>query len=194
MATADLIPFAFYQRLSPRERTLVLLVAGAVFVLANLLAVTSLAGAFAELRRACAEQALDLRAQRIFASEQPKLAQRTRWLQSTQPVLTSRDRAGANLLDQVQQFARASTVIVTNPQIKPPAVTFGETRPAGTDYQAVTVEIETQSDFDGVKKFMQLLQQPQNFLVFDLVTLRSDTDPNVIRGHFQISKWYAPAH
>ena len=192
MASADLIPFGFYQRLSPRERTLVLIIAGGVFVFANLLAVGGLFGEFGSLRRACAEQALDLKAQRIFASEQPKLAQRMNWLRSKQPVLTSRDRAGATLLDQVQQFARLGAVLVSNQQIKP-LPPLSEGRSASPDYQAVTVEVETQSDWAGIKKFIEAVQQPGNFLVFDLATLRSDTDPSVIRGHFQISKWYAPA-
>jgi hypothetical protein len=193
MASADLIPFAFYQRLSARERTLLLIVAGAVFVLANLIGVSALAGAFGELRRDCAEQSANLQVQRIFASRQPDLVQRTNWLQARQPVLVSRDRAGAGLLNQIQQFARASGVIVTNPQIKP-LPPPSESRGTGSaDYQAVTVEVETQSGWAGAKKFIEAMQQPENFLVFDLATLRSDPDPAIIRGHFQISKWYAPA-
>jgi hypothetical protein len=194
MASAELIPFAFYQKLSPRERTLVLAVAGTVFVLANLFAVSTLAGTFDELRHACAEQSSDLEAQRVFASEQPKLAKRMAWLRTTQPVLTSRDVAGASLLRQIEQFARGSAVIVTNPQIKPLPPASAESRSTSADYQAVTVEIETQSNWAGLVKFVGGLQQPSNFLVFDLATVRSDTDPAVIRGHFQISKWYAPAH
>jgi hypothetical protein len=194
MAAADLIPFAFYQRLSPRERNLLLAVLGTVFILANLLALSSLAGAFGELRRECADQSSNLQVQRLFASDQPKVTQRMNWLRTKQPVLVSRDRAGTALLEQVQQFARASGVIVTSPLIKPVSAGSGETPAASTDYQAVTVEVETQSDWAGIKKFIQTLQQPENFLVFDLATLRSDTDPAIIRGRFQISKWYAPAH
>ena len=119
MASNELILFAFYQRLSPRERTLVLLVAGTVFVLANLVGLSTLAGEFGELRRAGAEQSSNLEVQRIFASQQPDLVQRMQWLHTKQPVLVSRDRAGASLLNQVQQFARGSAVILTNPQIKP---------------------------------------------------------------------------
>jgi hypothetical protein len=202
MALARVIPFSVYQRishyyrgLSARERTLLLLVTGTVFILANLALLSSLAGAFGELRHECAEQAVNLETQQLFASEQPKMAQRMSWLHSKQPVLASRDRAGAGLLEQIQQFARGSAVIVTNPRIKPPAIgAAAENRSASTDYQAITVEVDTQSDWAGVEKFIENLQQPENFLVFNLATLRSETDPAVITGHFQISKWYAPAH
>jgi hypothetical protein len=192
MAAAELIPFAFYQRMSPRERTLLLAVVGTVFLLGNMFAVSTLAGKFNELRRECADQAANLEVQRLFASNKPKLTQRMDWLHAKQPVLVSRDRAGTGLLDQIQQFARANGVIITNPQIKPLAVPTAESRSASADYQAVTVELETQSDWAGMVRFVGSLQQPANFLVFNLATLRSDTDPAVIRGHFQISKWYAP--
>ncbi len=194
MASAELIPFPFYQRLSPRERTLLLAVAATVFVLANLIALSALAGTFGELRRECAAEASNLQVQQLFASDQPIVAQRMQWLRAKQPVLASRDRAGTALLEQVQQMARGSGVIVTSPLIKPVPPASADTGAASADYQAVTVELETQSDWAGIKKFIQALQQPENFLVFDLATLRSDTDPAVIRGRFQISKWYAPAH
>jgi hypothetical protein len=193
MASAALIPFAFYQRLSPRERLLSLVVAGTVFVLVNLFAVSTLGSAFGTLRHDGAEAASDLQVQRLLASDQPKVAQRMDWLRKKQPVLVSRDRAGAALNDQVQQIARVGAVIVTNPRIRPPAPASEDDRTATPSYQAVSVEIETQSDWAGIKKFIQAVQQPENFLVFDLATLRSDTDPAVIRGRFQISKWYAAA-
>jgi hypothetical protein len=193
MASGALIPFAFYQRLSARERVLSLAVAGTIFVLANLFAVSTLGGAFASLRHDCAEEAGDLQVQRLLASDQPKVAQRMEWLRQKQPVLVSRDRAGTALFDQIQQFARLGGVIVTNPRIRPPAPASEDDRTAAPSYQAVSVEIETQSDWAGIKKFIQAVQQPENFLVFDLATLRSDTDPAIIRGRFQISKWYAVA-
>ena len=192
MASDALIPFPFYQRLSARERVLLLVVAGTLFALANLVAVSALTRTFSSLRRACEEQSDTLKVQRLFARDQPMWNQRMAWLRTNQPVLASRDRAGASLFDQVQQLARASGVIITNQQIKPVLNAAAESRSSSADYQAVSVEMDTQSDWGGLSKFLYSVQQPKSFLVIDLTTIRSDTDPATIKGHFQISKWYAP--
>lgn len=184
-------PSRLLQRLSPRERVLALIVGGGVFLLANLLAVTTLLGSFQELRRACADQSLDLEALRVLAREAPKWDQRMQWLRAKQPVLASRDRAGAELLVQIQQFARASGVLLKSQQ--PVPFNAADNSTESGSYQPVTVKIDTQSDWPSVKEFIRRLQQPESFLVFDSATLQSDVDPHTLKGHFQISKWYAPA-
>ena len=187
--------FEFYQRLSPRERTLTLLVAGTAFLLGNVLVLSLLIGGFREGRRAYSEKSQDLRLQEIFAREQPMWAQRISWLKTRQPPLSNRDRAGTELLVQVQGAARASGVIITNPQIKPPPINpAGGKEPGSHDYQAVSVEIDTESDWDGMIGFLQALQRPEGFIVFDLATLRSDPgNATRMKGQFRISKWYAPS-
>ncbi len=194
MASVALIPLAFYQRISPRERVLVLAVAGTAFLLANLWAVSTLTGAFRELRRTVADQSTNLQVQRLFASDQPKWAQRMQWLRQKQPVLASRDRAGASLLDQIQQLARGSVVLISTQKIKTLSEMTAEHTSDNPDYQEVAIEITTQSDWSAITKFIQSVQRPENFLVFNAATVSSDTDPATIKGHFEIAKWYAPAN
>ena len=187
--------FEFYQRLSPRERVLTLLVGGTVFVLVNLFVLSSLLGAFRGVNRQYAEKSQELELQNIFAREQPMWAQRMTWLKGKQPPLANRDRAGTELLDQVQGAARRAGVIITNPQIKPAPINVSGTKdPNSHDYQSVSVEITTDGDWPDLTHFIQTLQRPEAFLVFDTATLRSDP-ANAIRmkGQFRISKWYAPA-
>ncbi len=181
-------------RLSPRERVLALAVAGVVFALANLMGLSALYGAFTSLRREGADAALELKAEELFARDQPKWDKRNAWLRTTQPVLISRDRAGAALLEQVQAAARGAQVVTSNERILPlPPLNSGDGRSAGTDYQEVQVEVETKSDWTQLVNFLQAIQRPDQFLVVDLASWRSDSaDPTRLKGQFMIAKWYAP--
>ncbi len=187
--------FGWFQRLSARERTLALLVAGTVFVIVNLFVLSFLIGSFGENRRLYTQQSQELKLQSLFAQEQPMWKQRMDWLKIRQPALANRSRAGTELLDQVQGAGRVNQVIITNPQIKPLAINPGGGKdPASRDYQAVSVEFETESDWGALIGFAQALQKPEAFLVFDLATLRSDPGNAArIKGTFRVSKWYAPA-
>ena len=188
--------FEFYQRLSMRERVLSLIVGGALFFIANLILLSMLLGGFRESRREYVEKARDVRLQEIFAREQPMWAQRMSWLKTKQPPLANRDRAGTELLDVVQGAARASSVLITNPRIVPQAMNVGGLKDAAAhDYQPVSVEVDTESDWSAVVHFIENIQQrPEAFLVFDLATLRTDPGNAArMKGQFRISKWYAGA-
>jgi hypothetical protein len=192
MAFTRVIPMQFYERLSPRERVLALAVAGVVFALANVMGVSALLGAFTHLRQEGADAALELKAEDLFARDQPKWDKRTAWLRTVQPTLISRDRAGAALLEQVQAAARGAQVATSNERILPlPPQNTADGHSAGTDYQAVQVEVETKSDWTQLVNFLQAVQRPDQFLVVDLASWRSDpSDPTRLKGQFMIAKWY----
>ena len=188
--------FEFYQRLNPRERVLALTVAGAVFVVLNLIALSTLLRSFRETRAAYAERSQEYRFQEILAREAPMWTQRMAWLKGRQPALLDRAHAGNELLDQeVKGAARTSQLVLTNPQILPALLyQSGAKDPHNHDYQQVSVVVETEGDWAGTVHFIQSLQRPEAFVVFDLATLRSDPgNASRMRGKFQISKWYAPA-
>ena len=190
------ISFAFYQRMNPRERVLSLLVAGTVFVLANLFAISYLLGAFHDLGAQYADGAQALKRETFWAQSQPMWEQRGRWLREKQPVLTNRDRAPTQLLEQVQGTARANQVLVRNQQLRALAGTSGPAAEAGgpPEYQAVSVHVETESDWKQLVGFLALLQQPENFIVFDQASVHTDPgDAKLMRCTFEVSKWNAPA-
>ena len=190
------LSFAFYQRLNPRERLLSLLVAGTVFVLVNLFALRFLAAAFGDLGQQYAEGARALREETVWAREQPLWEQRTRWLQAKQPVLTNRDRAPTQLLEQVQGAARASQVLIRSQQMHGLAG-VGTNRAGASEYQAVSIHVDTESDWKqlvGNPGFLPLLQTPDNFIVFDRASMHTDpADPKRMKCSFDVSKWDAPA-
>ena len=185
--------FEFYQRMSARERLLSLLVAGALLFIVNLVAISTLLRSSRDLRAQLADKSQELHVEGLYAQEQPLWKQRTDWLKAKQPALANRDRAGTDLLSEIQAAARVNRVILSTFQITPlPPAIAGE-RAVKPDYQAVSVSVETQSDWASLVQFLASLQRPEGFLVFDKATLRSDaSDPQRMKGSFSISKWYAP--
>ncbi len=188
--------FAWFQRLNGRERVLTLLVAGTVFVLLNLLAIRFLLDSYGSLTTEYAQERRDALRLQILADQKAMWSQRNDWLKSTQPVLTNRDRAGTALYEQVQNLARGKQVIVSALQIKPAAITPAgpAARDDGDAPQVVSVETDTQGDWKDTVHFLTEIQKPENFLVFELASLRSNpADAKQMKCHFLISKWYAPA-
>ena len=183
---------AWFHRLSRRERMLTLLVGGAVFVILNLAALRFLLGAYSDLSSRYAEDRRNLLLLRALAGEQDTWTQRNEWLKATQPILTNRDRAGTALYEQLQGIARARQVIVSTLQIKPLGTAAA---PASEGVpQIVSVEGDTQGNWQETVRFLAEIQKPENFLVFDQASLHtSPTDARVLRCHFLVSKWYAPA-
>ena len=188
--------FAWFHRLTRRERTLTLAVAGTAFVILNLLAISLLLDAYSHLTRQYAEDQGNLLRLKALAAQQPTWSQRNEWLNATQPILLNRDRAGTALYEQIQNLARAKQVMLTSLQIKPAATVPGGTtaRTGGDAPQVVSVDAETQGDWRETVHFLTEVQKPENFLVFELASLhRNPSDPKQMKCKFIISKWYAPA-
>lgn len=184
--------FAFYRRLSRRERVLVLVVAGAVFVVLNLVILRGLSGSFRNLRAQRKQKSFEAQTLRVYVAEKPRWTQRVQWLRDKQPPLANRDVAGVKLEDQIKAVADQNKVILTNHQILPAPV--GAAAPGAADYQALTVQTEARGDWPGMLQFLAAVQRPENFLAFESASLRTDpADSKVMRGQFRVAKWYAPA-
>ncbi len=184
--------FEFYQRMSPRERTLSLIVGGTLLLALNLIVIATLLRSSRDLRTQIAAKTQELHVQSLYAQEQPMWKQRTDWLRGKQPSLANRDRAGTDLLGEVQVAGRINRVVLTSFQITPLAPVVAGERAAKPEYQSVSVSVETQSDWASLVQFLATLQRPEGFLVFERATLRSDAnDPQRMKGVFNISKWYA---
>ncbi len=185
--------FEFYQRMSARERLLSLIVGGSLLLVANLVAISVVLRSSRELRTQIADKSQELRVQQMYAQEQPVWKQRTDWLKTKQPIMVNPDRAGSDLLNEVQAEAKTNRLMLTSFQItpRPPAI-VGDRAPK-PEYQTASISVETQSDWAAMVQFLAALQRPEGFLVFDRATLRSDpNDPQRIKGSFGVSKWYAP--
>ena len=188
--------FAFYLRLNPRERVLLLVMGGAVLFIVNLILLSFLLRHTRDLNLQYAEKSQELDREQLFAAQKADLwSPRSAWLQKSQPMLVNRAFASTELLETVKNLAQANMVVVTNQSFpNPPSNTPGNPSGGNADYQPITVKVDTQSDWKSVVRFIAKVQDPAAFLVFEEATLRADpSDPNIMRGVFVVSKWYAPA-
>jgi hypothetical protein len=176
---------AWYQRMTARERRLVLLVAGALFLLINLVVWSKLFDVLANARSEVALRKSTREEQRNLIKEKDLWAKRDQWLKQHQPTLKSAVEA-STLLDQVKEIAGKHNVLIENP-----AIGSGDSTP---DHQSVCASFDTKSPWPPLVRFLYDVQQPEAFVVFESVQLHIDNaDPTMMRGKFKIARWFAPS-
>lgn len=175
---------AWYQRMNQRERKLAWIVAGAVFLLLNLLIWSNLLGALSNARAEVALRKATRDEQTVYMRERNLWAQRDKWLKEHQPTLESAGEASI-LLDQVKEKAGKHNVLIENP-----AIGTGDSTP---EHQSVFASIETKSPWSPLVHFLFDVQQPESFVVFESVQLQIDnSDATMMRGKFKIARWFRP--
>jgi hypothetical protein len=176
---------AWYQRMNPRERLLGWIVAGAVFVLLNLLILSWLFGALGRARAELAARKATRAEQALYIKERDLWTKRDQWIQQHQPILKNPAEASV-LLDELKQIAGKYNVLIQNP-----AIGSGETTP---NHQTVFASIETKSPWPPLVHFLYDVQHPDAFIVFENVNLAIDSsDPTTMSGKFKVARWFAPA-
>ena len=173
------------ERISPRERILLAVVGSVIFVLVNMALLSSFMQRNAALKADIGSKTAQLESLKAMVKDRDQWTARDSWLKQKQPKLTNIDQAGVTLLEQVKQVAKTNDVLLESPEIG-----TVEKQPAG---QAIFVSVQTKSSWDSLVKFLQAIQGPDQFIVFDSANLQIDnTDPTQMRGKFRIAKWYAP--
>jgi hypothetical protein len=176
---------AWYQKITPRERRLVLMVAGTLFLLINLLLWNKLFDILGNARADLAAQKIAREEQRQFIKEKDLWARRDQWLKQHQPTLKSAVEA-STLLDQVKEIAGKHNVLIENP-----AIGSGDST---ADHQSVFASFETKSPWPPLVRLLYDVQQPESFVVFESVQLHIDNaDPTMMRGKFKIARWFVPS-
>ena len=176
---------AWYQRMNQRERVLVLIVGGIVFVVVNLFLWSALLGGISQARSDFKERKAARAAQIIYAKERDLWTKREAWMKQHQPVLKSAGEA-STLLDEVKQIAAKHKILIENP-----AIGTSDSTPT---HQAVFASIETKSPWPPLVNFLYEVQQPEKFIVFENVNLAIDSsDATMMRGKFKIARWFTPS-
>ena len=176
---------AWYQRMNQRERRLALIVAGALFLLINLLIWSKLFGMLGNARGELALRKATRSEQSLYINERGLWARRDQWLKQHQPTLKSAVEA-STLLDQVKEIAGKHNIL-----IEKPAIGAGDSTP---DHQSVFASFETKSPWPPLVHFLFDVQQPESFVAFESVQLQIDSaDPTMMRGKFKIARWFVPA-
>jgi hypothetical protein len=176
---------AWYLAMNPRERRLAWIVAGALFLVINLVIWSKLFSTLSNARAELALQKATREEQSIYIKEKDLWGTRDKWLKQFQPTLKSAVEA-STLLDQVKEIAGKHNVL-----LEKPAIGAGDSTP---DHQSVFASFETKSPWPPLVHFLYDVQKPESFVVFESVQLQIDNaDPTMMRGRFKIARWFAPA-
>lgn len=172
-------------RLTARERLLVTLVLGVLFILGNLMLCRSLLDRHAQLQAGLRSGRAELGAMQKLLAERDQWAARAAWLGAHQPKLSNPEQAGVMLLDEIKEAARANDVLLESPELG------GVESQAA--YRSVSVQVATKSSWANLVKFLHTVQQPQRFIVFESASIQADpANAERMACRFKIAKWYAP--
>jgi hypothetical protein len=173
------------KEMTPREKMLGALVAGVVFVLLNIVLLSSFLKKQAQSRIDLAGKIEEWKTTQVLLSERELWLKRDDWLQKKQQKLANEGSAGVELLDFTKDIAKKNEVILENPAIG--------TLDKSPFHRAVPVNIETKSPGPALIHFLQTMQQPEQFIVFETANIAIDpSDASMMRGKFRIARWYAP--
>ena len=175
----------WYQRLNPRERRLVAIVGGIVFVLLNWYIWGKLFSALDHARGDLVQRQNTRKVQEVFIRERALWEKRAKWLTEHQPTLKGPGEA-STLHEQIKQVGGKHNVLIENP-----AIGAGDATP---ERQAVSVSFDVKSPWPPLVRFLYDIQQPESFVVFESITLNIDAaDPTMMRGKMKLARWFAPA-
>ena len=91
----------------------------------------------------------------------------------------------AIFLDELRSLAHEQDVTIDNQAIGAVSKT--------QSYRSVPVTFDTRSMWPALIAFLQKVQSPDQFTVFESANIQIDAeDPSKMRGRFKIARWYAP--
>ncbi|MDQ3622236.1 MAG: hypothetical protein M3463_07075 [Verrucomicrobiota bacterium] len=176
-------------QLTPREKTLALIVGAVVAVLINVVLLNFFAKSQRRLNGELNGKKEQLEAMRSLYSEKELWAKRETWLETNQPKLTSDAAATRELKKEIEELMKAHGVVPENPVVGVPE-SVPKDRPM---YVSVPMSIETKSSWTALIKFLAESQSREKFMVVESASLQTDpTDKTQMRGKFKIARWYAP--
>lgn len=168
------------KQLTSREKVLAALVGGILFLLVNLFLLSRFVQKQAELRQLAVQKAGELQVMEELCKSRETWTKRDAWLGQKQPKLVNQRNSESELLDYIKANAKKCDVVLENPAI------------GSATSVSVSVIIETKSSWEALIRFLNSIQQPDQFIVFEKANLQIDSaDQSQMRGKFTIARWYA---
>ena len=161
------------------------IVAGALFIVFNLLLLGSLNRKQAALRGDLAAKQTEWQDIESLSSQEEMWTRRDAILQNKLPKWTNEGQAGVELSNDLQRLAKANRVSIESPSIGLQQTT--------RFYRSAPVTIETKSSWSDLMHFLYSLQSPERFVAIEDATLKIDPqDSTAMHGKFTIARWYKP--
>jgi hypothetical protein len=173
------------QQMTPRERNLALIVGVLVVGLVTVMLTKTFLRNYRQLKTQRMEKSFQLESMKTLITERDLWVAREQELKSKQPKLENAGSAGVNFLEELQNVAKAHSVMIEQPQIN--------TVVNKPHYQSVSVVFETKSSGPELVDFLRDAQGPTKFTVFTTSTIEvAKNDPTQMQGRFTAERWFAP--
>lgn len=172
------------RQLTKLEKTLIFVLIGTVFLLANLFGISALL----RQRRAVQLDAITLKGERdeanLWLSQKDKWLARKDWLEKTQPKTSQPEAAQSTFFEELQKSARSRHLAIDEQG-------FGEI--AETAYfQSVAVKMRITGTLENTTRWLAAIQRPELFQAITSFSLKSEKDPPNVNVELEIAKYYRP--
>jgi hypothetical protein len=177
---------AFWDQISPRERILLGCLVLAAFLFVNAWLLLQFNKRRVDLLSQIEDRQNILRESEDRLAEKPMLESRNQWLTTQKRPLDNPDRAAQELLDRLTQLADSTKVLPSNPPVIKPSSSH-------PSHRAVSVELDTNSSWPDLVRFLYEVQNPSEAIAFDSLELSTDPkDKTKVRGKFTVSRYFSP--
>lgn len=170
-------------QMSPRERTLALLVGGVLLVLVNLILIKFFLQKHGEFQKAVTATQAKIDALKQRESQRTLWAERDAWL--TQKLQTMGDPQVENrqLGEVVKEVARKHSVLLENPNYGVPRKEAGHT--------TLGYRISAKGAWEPMMDFLRELQGPGQFISYEPLEVKVDpSDKTLLRADLTVTKWF----
>lgn len=169
--------------LNKRERRLIVMLSGAIFVIVNLFGVSSLFQRQGQLQSRLIALRNERREAKSWLVEKDMWQKRKEWLDKNQPKLHTTGEGNASLLETVQTTARKNNITIVEQG-------FAEPTPQPA-YQEIAVKLKVSGTLESITRWLVELQQPTKFIAIPLLSMKSDSDATKVICELTVARWYA---
>ena len=166
-----------------RERTLIIIFLGAIFLVINLFGVTWLFRKQWDLESRLLALRNERREANSWLEEKDTWQQRKQWLDKTQPKLQTAGEADTALLEALQTSAEKHEITIIDKAFAEP-----NSQPF---YQEVAVNLKVSGSLESITRWLVEIQQPANFQAVPSLSMKSDNDPSKIICELTVARWHA---
>ena len=170
--------------LAPNEKTLLLLLCGALFVAVNMAGIRSFLKARDGLRKAIVTGTSDLTLDKNWIEIGSSLAPADAWINSHPMPRFLPDEASSQLLKSEREEAEKAGLKVIEENLLPPLETpYGPT---------VAVSVKLTGPFEGVVRMLFALQSPTTWRTIEKLALKSDSQPPNVLADLELHQYFQP--
>ena len=170
--------------LAPSEKTLFLILCGAVFLALNMLGLRAFLQARTKVQQAIVAAKAELASDHSWLELAETLHPAMAWMDSHPMPRMAPDDASSQLLKTEREAAEKAGLKVTEENLLPP-----QDAPQSS---AVGVEAKLSGPFEGIVRMLFALQTPSGWRSVEKLTLRSDAQPPNVVADLELRQYFRP--